>query len=35
MTSRRIVSDEKTFIEKDDGSDRKPAASDIAPAVPA
>ncbi|KAL8762699.1 MAG: hypothetical protein Q9184_001353 [Pyrenodesmia sp. 2 TL-2023] len=35
MTSRRVVSDEKNLIEKDDGSDRRPAASDIAPAVPA
>ncbi|KAL8682173.1 MAG: hypothetical protein Q9186_001794 [Xanthomendoza sp. 1 TL-2023] len=38
MTSRRIVSSEKTLLEKDDSNDRTPGASqksDIAPAVPA
>ncbi|KAI4247706.1 MAG: hypothetical protein L6R40_001292 [Gallowayella cf. fulva] len=38
MTSRRIVSNEKNLLEKDDSNDRTPGASeksDIAPAVPA
>ncbi|KAL8724007.1 MAG: hypothetical protein Q9166_008185 [cf. Caloplaca sp. 2 TL-2023] len=38
MTSRRIVSNEKNFLEKDDSNNRSPSASEksnIAPAVPA
>jgi len=38
MTSRRIISSEKTLLEKDDRNDLTPAASEqsiIAPAVPA
>ncbi|MCJ1361305.1 vacuolar ATPase assembly integral membrane protein vma21 [Acarospora aff. strigata] len=38
MTSRRIISNEKTILDKDDRHDLTPAASqksDIAPAVPA
>jgi len=38
MTSRRIVSNEKTVLEKDDTTDLSPSASErsiIAPAVPA
>ncbi|KAI4096622.1 MAG: hypothetical protein LQ339_006918 [Xanthoria mediterranea] len=38
MTSRRIVSNEKTLLEKDDNNDRTPTASEtsnITPAVPA
>lgn len=38
MTSRRIISNEKSILEKDDSDARTPAASaksDIAPAVPA
>jgi hypothetical protein len=38
MTTRRIVSSEKTLLEKDDKNDLTPAAgekSNIAPAVPA
>lgn len=38
MTSRRIVSTEKNLLEKDDGNDSSPSASEksnITPAVPA
>ncbi|KAL8643703.1 MAG: hypothetical protein Q9226_008175 [Calogaya cf. arnoldii] len=38
MTSRRIVSNEKNILEKDDSNERTPSASEkssIAPAVPA
>ncbi|KAL8798765.1 MAG: hypothetical protein Q9182_006402 [Xanthomendoza sp. 2 TL-2023] len=37
MTSRRILSSEKTFLEKDDSNDPTPSSSeksDIAPVVP-
>jgi len=34
MTSRRIVSDEKTYLDQDDGKDSS-SPSSIAPAVPA
>ncbi|KAL9061861.1 MAG: hypothetical protein Q9206_000268 [Seirophora lacunosa] len=37
MTSRRIVSDEQTILQRGDGSEGTPSASeksDIAPAVP-